>query len=94
VVFDQNFVDLFIGIENLNSTKNDGPITEPVFKELRSVLGESEGPSNHWVYTVYLARYSEDIIEYFTNFENIIILSKKIIEMAESPELLEILKEK
>jgi hypothetical protein len=92
VVFEKEYENLFMGIENTASDKYSGTITDDIYEKLREKLRDSEGPSNHWVYTIYLAKERDLVVDYFTDFEKIDSLAETIIAMAERDDLREIIK--
>jgi hypothetical protein len=92
IVFEDDYSKFFLGIENKQSNEYNGPITDKAYEQLKNELGESDGPSNHWVYAEYIVQDRESVIDYFVNNSSIVELSDKIIHMADNQTLLEILK--
>lgn len=92
IVFDTDYDGLFYGIENIESKESEGEPSDPLFRKIRKLLGESDGPSNHWLYTKYVFLEGEKTEHYFKNEKRIEELTNRIIHIAEFPELQEILK--
>ena len=91
IVFDEEYEFFFLGIENTQSVEYNGPITDSVHKLLKKELGESDGPSNHWLYSVYIAEDRKNVMDYFSEVKNVTALSERIIHMAKNQKLREIL---
>ena len=92
IVFDTDYNGLFYGIENIESEEDTGELSDPLFRKIRKLLGDSDGPSNHWLFAKYIFQEGETAMSFFMNENRVEELANRIIQIAKLPELQEILK--
>jgi len=67
IEFAAEYSELFVGIEDLSSSSYQQPPTNPLYAKIEHELGDSVGPSDHWLYAKYIAAKHQEVLDLFSD---------------------------